>query len=466
MADAGGSKRIPSAVSARYTELKRSYGFSVSLKRIGGRYYLYKQIIKWDKEKRKYVCTEMKYLGAISDEGVFKPRKAQPDDIDSAKSVIEAHGGKVTMPEHALPTHAPALSITELDRRILTELTMDARTQISDIAKRLGVDEKKVGYRIRSLEGKLGINYVPKITLERLGYLYFIVFAKFRGARPDPDKLQKEIEAISAVQFGALAANSKYDLILIIATRNEYNAVGKDSLPSVLKKIRMEPSLRDIKSEWYVSYFDIVKGFMPLRQNFIDEKLSNSVWTKRQEREPNSLSKNEYALLKMLNQDGSGSFRSVEQQNGMTDGSAKYSYDRLIERKVLDGVTICMKSLGVMYNSFLLMEIIDEGAYAATRNEVYRIETTEKPDSISNRITMVANMGAPYGGMVLMPIFKDGDLEELEREFYLKVKGIRLSGMVLTKILCGTPPYNRYDNTKSLQYELLNASKAQEKRQP
>jgi DNA-binding Lrp family transcriptional regulator len=462
MAGASGSKRPPSAVSAKYAELRRSYGFPVSLKRIGGRYYLYKQLIKWDKERKKYVCTEMKYLGAISDDGVFKPRKLISGDLDSARSMVEAHGGKITMPNN-LAEQAPAPSTTELDRMILTELTMDARMQISELANKLGIDEKKVGYRIRSLENRLGIEYRPRIMVEKLGYLYFIVFAKFRGSRPDPDQLQKEISSISAVQFGALAANSKYDLILIVATRNEYNAAGKDSLPTVLKKLRMEPSLRDIKAEWYVSYFDIVKGFLPLRQNFVDEKLSNSVWTKGQPKEPNSLSRNEYAIIKALNQNGAESFRSVERNNGMTDGSAKYSFDRLTEKKVIDGVTICMNGIGVMYNSFLLIEIIDEGAYAATRSEVFRIETTERPDHLSNKIAMAANMGAPYGGMIMVPIFKDGDLEELQQEFSSKVNGIRVSGMVLTKILCGTLPYNRFDNTKSLQYEMLNASKVQEK---
>ena len=455
------SMRTPTAVQAAYAELKRRYGFPVSLKRISGHYYLYKQLIRWDREAKKYRCVEMRYLGSISDAGAFKPRKMERNDIESAKAVIAAHGGRVVMPESQAARPGGRLRITELDRKILTELTMDGRIQVSELARRLGAEERSVGNRMRSLERSLGMEYRPKVLLEGLGYLFFIVFAKFRDRRPDPDHLEREMNAFPSVQFAALSSNSKYDLVLIIATINDYNAVAKESLPVILRKIRMSPAVKDIEAEWYVSYFDISKGFMPLRQIFVEERLKGSIWTRRQEKGSGSLSKNEYATLLALNADGAESFRAIEKRNGMSDGSARYSYDSLVERKVLTGVTVCMKSLPTMYNALLLVEIVDEGAYAATRNEVYRIEITEDPGHIANRIPLAANMGAPYGVIFMVPILRDGDLENLEREFYAKVKGIKLSSMVLTKTLCGTPPYNRFDNTKSFQYEMLNAKVGQ-----
>jgi DNA-binding Lrp family transcriptional regulator len=458
------SKSVPVAVRERYEALKRSYSFPISLKRISGHYYIYKQLISWDREQKKYRCVEMQYLGSISETGEFRARRLKGDDIESARAVIAAHGGSVVMPSPSGLQVSSKPRTTELDRGILTGLTMDGRAPVPALAASLGEEGKRLGYRIRSLEGRLGIEYRPKVIIEGLGYLYFIVFAKFASARPDSDALQRELESNPAVQFAALSPDSKYDMVMVVASISDYNVMGEESLPAILRNIRMGPSLKEIKAEWYVSYFDVIKGFMPLRQLFLEERILKSVWTKRQERKQGSLSRNEYAVLAALNLNGATSFRAVERQNNMADGSAKYSYDRLSERKVLNGVTICMNRIGALYNALLIMEIIDEGAYAATRNEVWGIEITERPDHIANRITMVANMGAPYGALFLVPVFKDGDIEELEREFYSKVKGIRISTMVLTKTLCGTMPYNRFDNTKSIQYERYTASKTQEKR--
>jgi DNA-binding Lrp family transcriptional regulator len=461
MVSKSGKARASDAVLSTYADLKRKYDFPISLKRISGRHYLYKQLIRWDKEAKKYVCVEMRYLGAIADDGTFRPRKMVANDMDAARAVIAAHGGKVVMPE-AIPSAelVPLPRTSELDRRILTELTMDGRLQASELARRLGEKERKVGYRIRTLEKKLSISYKPRINLESLGYLRFIVFVKFRVSRPDPDLLQKEMDSMPSVQFAALTSSSKYDLILILATTSDYAAAAIENLPDALKRIRMSPSLKDIAADWYVSYFDISKGFMPFRQRFMEDYTVKSVWTKRQERKSTSISRNEYATLRALNADGAVSFREIEQRNGMSEGSAKYSYDGLIERKVISGTTICMEGLKTKYSAFLLMEINDEGLYSSTREEVYRIETTEMENHISNRIAMVANIGAPYGGLFLVPVSREGELEELEREFYEKVKGITITPMVLTKILNGTLPYNRFDNTKTYQYQLLEAAKA------
>ncbi len=456
--------RVPSAVLVRCAELKASFGFPVSLKKIGGHYYAYKQVIKWDPEARKYVSLESRYLGAISDTGEFRPRKAQGNDLDSARAVIEAKGGKVIMPEEKAASSLKVRHLTDLDKTILTELTMNGRLQLSELAQKLGSDEKRIGYRVRSLEKRLGIEYKPKILIEGLGYLYFIVFARFISWRPDPDALQKDIIANPSIQFAALSSDSKYDLTLIVAAVNDYNVTGGESLPAVLRDIRMAPSLKDIESEWYVSYFDVVKGLMPLRQEFIEKKLLKSVWSRRHERKATSLSKNEYATLRALNADARMPFREIEQKNGMSDGSAKYSFDSLVERSVLQRCSICVPRMPVKYMALVLLEIIDEGAFASTRHELYRFQILEDSKHEINRVALGANMGAPYGVFFMVPVLEDGDLENAMRELYAGVKGIKLSGMTITKVLCGTLPLNRLDNTKTIQHERLKAYEEDQKK--
>ena len=451
-------RKTPTAVLTSYAQLRRSFNFPISLKRIKGHYYIYKQLIRWDKESRKYKCIEMKYLGSMAEDGTFRPRESHMNGVESATAVIEAHGGRVVLPELAAAT--PKLGgmprLSELDRQILTEITMDGRIHISELARKLGMNEKRIGYKVRSLERRLGIVYRPNIQVEGLGYLYFIIFAKFLDSRPDPQLLQEEMKANSAVQFAALSSDSRYDLVIIIATISNYTLMGAENMPAaIVKDIRMGRSLKDIRSEWYVSYFDIGKGFMPLRQRFIEEKLGKAVWSRRHERTPNMLSRNEYATLLALNANGAVPFREIEKKEGMSDGSAKYSYDSLVKRKIMSGVTICMNGLPMRYTALIIDEIIDEAAYASTRHEFYRFAITEKPDHNFNRLSFIANAAAPYGGISMAPITGDGELEGLMQELNRNVKGIRVSGMVLTKILCGAVPIGRFDNTKTYHYERL-----------
>ena len=67
----------------------------VTVKKINGRYYLYKQLGKWDKErKRTTVISE--YLGRINDKGEFiRRRLSAKENLKDAESLIKEHGGEI-----------------------------------------------------------------------------------------------------------------------------------------------------------------------------------------------------------------------------------------------------------------------------------------------------------------------------------------------------------------------------------
>ena len=92
---------IPDKVAATYTKFKGSYPFFIALKRIRGKYYLYKQTTRIDKTLGKQK-TITNYIGRITDEGILIKKESSVDALlENAKTYIEAHGGKVTLPKRS-----------------------------------------------------------------------------------------------------------------------------------------------------------------------------------------------------------------------------------------------------------------------------------------------------------------------------------------------------------------------------
>ena len=87
----------PSKVVAEYKRIKSRFPFFISLKRINGKYYIYKQLTRTDKTSKK-VKILTTYLGRITDEGKFIEKGSKGDyELENAIKLIEARGGKVAL---------------------------------------------------------------------------------------------------------------------------------------------------------------------------------------------------------------------------------------------------------------------------------------------------------------------------------------------------------------------------------
>ncbi|MGC9157104.1 MAG: hypothetical protein ACP5GD_02895, partial [Candidatus Micrarchaeia archaeon] len=61
----------------------------------------------------------------------------------------------------------------------------------------------------------------------------------------------------------------------------------------------------------------------------------------------------------------------------------------------------------------------------------------------------------PYGMVMLLPIYIDGDLEKAKEELLQKVKGIKIRASIVTHILIGDLGTRKFDMQKSKPYEIL-----------
>lgn len=83
-------RNVPKKVLKTFERLKKSEEGCLELKRIKGRFYLYRATSEWDGENKKVRKTTT-YLGAITTEGIFKPRKQRMQE--SKREVFEYGNG-------------------------------------------------------------------------------------------------------------------------------------------------------------------------------------------------------------------------------------------------------------------------------------------------------------------------------------------------------------------------------------
>lgn len=445
----------PEAVTDSYEQLKIKLGANLSLKKIKGHNYLYRQLIEWDKERRKYICRESKYLGKIEDNGRFVPKAvAGKDDIEVAKAVIAAHGGTVVLPNPEVPEvpqQTKRMIFSELDLGLLMDLTMDGRMRPNAIAEKRGTNARGIGYKIGSLEKKLMLEYVPHIIIDKLGYSWFIVLVKFLEDKPDSGKVKEGLEQIPNVQFGAMT-NGKYDMMLYVAAENDHDFVD------ILAKMKMIPAFDKLRSEWYISYMFMTKGFIPIRDSFFEVLEKNKIWNRKMGSRTafsGKLSKNEYQMLRLLNKDGKVSFAEMERGISIATGSANYIYDKLKADGVLNIISINMTNLNILYNAVIMMDLIDRTEYLKTRIDLLKFINDEENGFLTNRFCLTGDVGIPDGGLFILPIMKEGQLEKIQKELEKKIKGVRLSSFIITDILCGKFIYHRFDSTMSSQYRII-----------
>ena len=79
----------------------------------------------------------------------------------------------------------------------------------------------------------------------------------------------------------------------------------------------------------------------------------------------------------------------------------------------------------------------------------------EDKDLELNRVLLMGDNFLPYGGIMMVPIFKDGQSDEFEEELKAKVKGIGIWKSMVTRTIVGRLCYRKLDNAHSRQYKRI-----------
>ncbi len=439
----------------KFKELKSLYPFNISLKKISGRYYVYKEMGIWAKEQKKHK-TISEYLGRITDDGRYlKKAHSAKEDLEAAKALIEENGGEVIW--HSKQTnpkvyHAEEnkLNLKETDLKILTALSMNARIPASRLAEICGINKQKVYYHIKSLEKELGMKYILELNIERLGYLQYLVLIKFEGNIPTQNELEEAISNEPRIQF-AVITKGDYDLIMYLIDEDHVKAHEN------LVTLRSKTPFDKYKAQWILTYFAQAYSFVPIRDQFITHILSDKVWFKSKDAkkpEKNQLKIREYNIIKELNKNSSINFTELDKIYNMGKGTSRYAYQTLQESGVIVRTTISATKTGANYIGVILISNID---YSKIKENRYKLLQDEiQYDKVLNKYSLLGNIGAPTNGAIsFLPITSEGNLDLFTKKVEKDLEGSIVKSLIVTKIITGTLCYRRFDNMYSNAYKLL-----------
>ncbi len=455
---------IPPRVLDAFSAIRQRVDFAVVLRRFGKRYYVYKATSRWDK-KRKRVIGEQEYLGKITDRGRFieKVASGPGSDLRKAEAIIKAYGGRISYPkleERAVAEPQVERELLEVDKQVLTMLSMNARMPISLIAKRAGLSRSEANTKIKNFEKRYGMRYILETDVKRFGLLPYLIFVKFDKEQPPVDVIKKLLQDEPKVQFAAMTKGD-YDLVIYWLDSGDPISASGDAW-----KIEASPLLKGYGARWDVLYFGQAYSFVPLRNEFIDMVLKKHVWHKKGEPSPASneeLKAREFALLRELNEDCTKDFTEIDARHNLGRGASRYTYLDLKRRGIIVRPTITLAKLSMRYLSIILAETLNAFEEEETISTLlsYIIDYNQ----IMNKHALTGNIGISTATIFFTPIARDssieGELDTLRPSFH----GVRVRSLIVSDVIVGQLCYRRFDNDYSRQYaRLVSIGKAEPKK--
>lgn len=442
--------QAPDAVRDSFKRVQASLKFKVYLKAINGKFYVYRQVSAWDRAGKR-VRVQSTYIGRIKSDGTYiRKEETSNDEIENAKAIIFRHGGKVVMPNEQRAMAEELGFVSDTDKKLLTCLSMNARASRKFIGSIAGLSASAAHYRIKHLEERFGIRYIPEIDTMKLGFLTYLVFVKFYNEKPTLEEIKQVMDGVPRVQFvGATSGN--YDLIILLLAEDSNKAAAS------VYTMRRNEVLGKYDSRWDITPFDTSYGTLPMREKFF-EVLEERIWKRSKERpkpEHDSLSNREYSVIKELNLSGMTEFSNIDSKYGFDRGASQYAYYKLKDRGILKEITITMQKLPLRYNAIAVTELVNGLNLNKTRTNLFSEIIDEDKSEILNKYSLVGDIGVPNGVIFFFPAVTENGLQDVEEKLKITLEGFRVSCLIITSVILGCLCYRSFDNRYSKQYEML-----------
>jgi len=444
-------KNLPERVLATFEELKKEYSLHLQLKRVSGAYVVYEKRLKWSSREGIYK-NSLEYIARILEDGLVVParhrpiRKSDIEDIIERKAIRE----RVMLSELENQIEAGQQEVSKYENTILTNLSMNGRIPIKTIAERLGLKTTAAFHQIKKVEAKYGIKYIAELSAEKLGFQTFVALVKFLGDIPTTEVIKQALENIPEIQL-VLLTNGEYNLFVYFYSKSN------KAVTYLIHEIRTNTPLKSYQAEWYTTPFFEDYGFIPTRNVFFN-LLKEQVWQRSKEHPrplPNQITEREYAVLKSLTNDGNTNFTDVDTLNNLERGASRYIFERLKEKGIIKRITITLSKSNIKYNSIIFAQIIDGAQFNLSRKNLLLDIIKDRLPHV-NEYLLVGDMEMPYSVVYIFPIFYENDLQEVIGTLTEKIKGIKLSILMITGIIIGDICYRKFDSDYTFQYGILS----------
>ncbi|MGC8671792.1 MAG: winged helix-turn-helix transcriptional regulator [Candidatus Micrarchaeia archaeon] len=313
-------------------------------------------------------------------------------------------------------------------RKILRQISENARVSISELSKATGVSRATVAKKLRQLESKLGIRYTFEPDEQKLGISSTHLIAVKLDEKPSDDELLK-IFGASYIPQGVVVTKGDYDLLVYAMSLNNMEYAHWD------KSMQIELAKYGVtwQSSWVVHR---QLGFFPVRNELIDK-----LQIKQRDKE----------MLKLLNENSRMSFQEMSRRLGMHFNTVAYSFNKLLKSGYVKRLTITMppQRLFVLMSFFTKYQPRD--GYEAASAQARKAFMSDDRDSLVSRYLISAPLIGTYDFFTLGAF--DDYKTALRRDIayhksLFKKHNIKMKHATAERVLIGSLPIRSIDTAK------------------
>lgn len=246
-----------------------------------------------------------------------------------------------------------AANLDVKDRKILSELDMDARQPLSSIAKKVGLSREVVNYRLRRLEQKKVIlGYFTVLDTAKLGLMYCRMFFKYRRMGPETEKELLLFCSQNENIVWVILGEGKWDIVLVV-------------LASTVEKIEdVYDELNNRFGLYFQNpYISLAFRIHEFKHNYLYAKLDYKELVLGETAKAVKLDSADYELIKLLSADAKLSLVELARKLKVSPELVSYRIKRLVSEKVILAfrARINTKLLGYdYYKVFLTLQNFDK----------------------------------------------------------------------------------------------------------
>lgn len=246
-----------------------------------------------------------------------------------------------------------AVNLDVKDRRILSELDMDARQPLSSIAKKVGLSREVVNYRLRRLEQeKVILGYFTVLDTAKLGLMYCRMFFKYRKMGPETEKELLLFCSQNENIVWVILGEGKWDIVLVV-------------LASTVEKIEdVYDELNNRFGLYFQNpYISLAFSIHEFKHNYLYAKPDYKELVLGEAAKAVKLDSADYELIKLLSADAKLSLVELARKLKVSPELVSYRIKKLVSERVILAfrARINTKLLGYdYYKVFLTLQNFDK----------------------------------------------------------------------------------------------------------
>ncbi|MGC8676063.1 MAG: winged helix-turn-helix transcriptional regulator [Candidatus Micrarchaeia archaeon] len=323
-------------------------------------------------------------------------------------------------------------------KRILRQISSDARISISELSKLAGVSRVTAAKKLKMLESKLGIRYTFEPNEQKLGISSTHLIAVKLGEMPDEAELLRLFSQSYMPQVVAITSGDYDLLVCAMSLNNSEYAHWDKSMQILLSKYGVM-----WQSSWVVHR---QLGFFPVRNELIDRL---------------SIDQRSKDLLKLLNENSRMSFQEMSRRLNMHFNTVAYAFNRLMKSGYVRRTTIVMPP----QETFTLMSFFAKyqptDGYEAASAQARKAFMSDDKDSLVSRYIISAPLIGSYDFFTLGAFddYKTALRQDIAyHKALFKKHRIKMKHATISKVILGALPIRSVDTAKEYNTIVWSAS--------